>query len=74
LAKDCGCDAPALEGKKNFVSPREIPSLESQNEAGNLPLLDVYGNMHSFRSVYEGDGSFDTHLVIFIRHFFCGVG
>ena len=49
----------------------ELPSQETLHEAGELMIKDEYGKEVPFKSLYEGKGG--QRLIIFIRHFFCGV-
>lgn len=49
----------------------ELPSLETLHEAGELMIKDEYGKEVPFKSLYEGKKG--QQLIIFIRHFFCGV-
>jgi hypothetical protein len=66
-SKDCGCDA---------VSPApvtdKIPTTSDLEKFGELPIQNAEGKTLTFREIY-GDSSAERHLVIFIRHFFCGV-
>ena len=49
----------------------ELPSAETLKEAGELMLKDEYGKEVQFKTLYEGKSG--QRLIIFIRHFFCGV-
>jgi hypothetical protein len=66
--EDCGC------GDETKVAPttNALPTASELKKIDDLPLLDAEGNEHSFRSVYASPDA-DKHLVIFVRHFFCGV-
>ena len=46
------------------------PSKSELQRVANLPILDASGKSHSFKSLYEGKTKV---LIVFIRHFFCGV-
>jgi hypothetical protein len=53
-----------------------VPSDEKIAKVADFPVLDVDGKKVPFRSLYEGaNGEKKNHkvLVIFVRHFYCGV-
>ncbi len=47
------------------------PNARMLESAAALPLLDQNNKKHSFKSLYEGKGRI---IIVFVRHFFCGVG
>lgn len=50
------------------------PTRKDLDEVAELPVLDVNGKPHTFKSLYESDNNeISRTLIIFIRHFFCGV-
>lgn len=49
------------------------PSAKDLQKVENYQVRDSKGNSHTFKSLYDGPESPDRVLVIFIRHFFCGV-
>jgi hypothetical protein len=54
----------------------DIPSISTLEQVSDIPVLDVDGKQVPFRSLHEGvDGERKNQrvMVIFIRHFFCGV-
>lgn len=51
----------------------ELPSMVMQRQVENHTVLDRNGDAHPFRSLYSGPDSASRVLVIFVRHFFCGV-
>ena len=51
----------------------ELPSPEAVRELQEHLVLDKEGKSRTFRSLYNGRNSARRVLVIFIRHFFCGV-
>ena len=77
------CEVPAtdadigsLDFPKNFDVNDDLPSEETLAKIADYSLLDVNGNQVPFRSVYEGtNGEKKNHkvLIIFVRHFYCGV-
>lgn len=51
----------------------KLPSKEDLEKVADLPVLDVAGKPHPFSTLHSRpDGSTRT-LIIFVRHFFCGV-
>ena len=66
-SQDCGCDA----GSPAPVTDK-IPTTSDLEKIGELPVQNAEGESFKFREIY-GDTSAERHLVIFIRHFFCGV-
>jgi len=65
--QDCGCDA----GSPAPVTDK-IPTTSDLEKIGELLVRNAEGKTLTFREIY-GDSSAERHLVIFIRHFFCGV-
>lgn len=52
----------------------ELPSRETLQKAGELPIYDAQGNSRPFKSIYSGDDVIgERQLVLFVRHFYCGV-
>ncbi|KAL9019998.1 MAG: hypothetical protein Q9185_002737 [Variospora sp. 1 TL-2023] len=49
------------------------PTKNDLDKVAELPVLDVNGKPHAFRSLYTSDSNEPLRvLIIFIRHFFCG--
>lgn len=51
----------------------ELPSAETIRRIENYIVLDRHGKTHTFKSLYTGRSVARRVLVIFVRHFFCGV-
>jgi hypothetical protein len=52
----------------------DLPTEEILEEAGDIPIYDSEGNEKPFKSLYSGDSAIgEQQLVIFVRHFYCGV-
>ena len=47
-----------------------IPTAADLEKVAKLPVLDEQGRSHDFKTLYDKPG---RHIVVFIRHFFCGV-
>lgn len=64
----------ASPNKPDEVSSDEKPpSGDVITKVEDYMVLDNKGEKHSFKSIYDGPDSTGRVLVIFIRHFFCGV-
>ncbi len=50
-----------------------LPSLQTLKKIENLSVLDQDGKAILFKNLYTGPNVARRVLVIFIRHFFCGV-
>lgn len=67
-------DAKDTETKSNGPqATEELPTSETCHNIEDYELLDREGKKHSFKSLYDGPTSAGRVVVIFIRHFFCGV-
>ena len=67
-------DANVSGGTTAAAQPRDNytpPSAEVLQQAGDLKIKDESGNEVAFKSLYEGQSG--RQLIVFIRHFFCGV-
>lgn len=74
LAKDT--NLIPLDFPKNVDVNDALPSEETLAKVARYSLLDVNDKQVLFRSLYEGtNGEKKNHkvLVIFVRHFYCGV-
>lgn len=52
------------------VAADELPTVETQNQISGYTLRDRNGKEILFHEVYS---QADRTLVVFVRHFFCGV-
>lgn len=55
---------------------RELPFREMIEQAADISILDADGNQRPFKSLYASSNPFEKKkrvMVIFVRHFFCGV-
>ncbi|CAL5872761.1 uncharacterized protein PFLUO_LOCUS7028 [Penicillium psychrofluorescens] len=63
-----------VDSKTNArVISAELPSPDSCQKVENYTILDRKGDAHPFKSLYDGPDSASRVLVIFVRHFFCGI-
>lgn len=71
------CELPQSNEQRDFggevETTNDLPSLETQRKIENYVVLDRHGKTHTFKSLYSGRSVARRVLVIFIRHFFCGV-
>ena len=51
----------------------KLPSQKDLENVADLPVLDVDGQSHPFKTLYSTQHGPQRVLIIFIRHFFCGV-
>lgn len=51
----------------------ELPSREVLDKIADYVVLDRHGKTHTFKSLYTGPNVARRVLIIFVRHFFCGV-
>ena len=68
--------APAaddIEVADTNKSNEKPPTADVIKKAEDHTVLDKQGEKLSFKSIYDGPESAERVLVIFIRHFFCGV-
>lgn len=57
----------------NVGTDDEIPSKETIAKVAEYRLQDKHGKLTPFKDLYRGSGQKRRVLVIFIRHFYCGV-
>lgn len=69
------CDAVdnAHELVSDLETNDEIPTPQMLQNIGNMVVLDEAGKSIPFRDLCSGPNATSRVLVIFIRHFFCGV-
>lgn len=58
---------------EELSTTNELPSAEVQKMIEEYIVLDSHGKSRTFKSLYMGGNVARRVLVIFIRHFFCGV-
>lgn len=51
----------------------DLPSEKDLKKVEDLLILDAQGKSRPFRELYDASGVAPRQLIIFIRHFFCGV-
>lgn len=66
-------DLDDLEFTGNVEVDDHVPSEKDIARVADLFVLDAQGQSRKFKEIYAGEGVAPRQLVIFIRHFFCGV-
>lgn len=64
---------PSIEFVGDVETNNELPSQEMLRKVESMIVLDKDGKARPFKSLYSGPNVARRVLVIFIRHFFCGV-
>jgi hypothetical protein len=64
---------PTNEFTGDIDTNNTIPSQALLKSIENFPVLDKDGKSRPFRSLYTGPNVHRRVLIIFVRHFFCGV-
>lgn len=60
-----------FEGTLNVNN--DLPTEKDLKKVEDLLILDAQGKSRPFRELYDASGVAPRQLIIFIRHFFCGV-
>ena len=63
-------DGPLGDFEGDIKVSNKLPSQSDVQKVSTLPVLDAAGKSHSFKSLHDGKRRV---LIVFIRHFFCGV-
>lgn len=62
--------------EKRAPSPdahRALPEKKTVDAAGELLIKDEKGTEIAFKSLYANKPAGEKQLIVFVRHFFCGV-
>lgn len=51
----------------------KLPTVADLEKVADLPVLDADGQSQPFKNLYSGPQAAQRVLLIFVRHFFCGV-
>lgn len=62
-----------LDFQGDVQTNNNLPSQETLRKLEKYTVLDESGKSHTFKSLYTGPNVARRVLIIFIRHFFCGV-
>jgi hypothetical protein len=66
-------DTNPLDFQGDVQTNNNLPSAETLRKLEKYTVLDESGKSHTFKSLYTGANVPRRVLIIFIRHFFCGV-
>ena len=64
---------PELDFQGDVLVSNDIPTQADLDKCADLLVLDAQGTSRPFRTLYTGEGVAPRQLIIFVRHFFCGV-
>ena len=62
-----------IEFEGDVNTNNDLPTQDTLKKIENLPILDKDGKSLPFKNLYTGPGVTRRVLIIYIRHFFCGV-
>lgn len=66
---------PSADFKGDIKVNNKAPTKEQLEKVADIPVLDVNKKSHTFKSLYaDNEHGPRRVLVVFVRHFFCGVG
>ncbi|KAF2231711.1 hypothetical protein EV356DRAFT_451504 [Viridothelium virens] len=63
---------PQAEFKGDVKVSKALPTKSEWARCVELPVLDVDGKEQMFGSLYGNEAGPSRHLIVFVRHFFCG--
>jgi hypothetical protein len=66
-------DTNPLDYQGDVPTNNNLPSQETLRKLEKYTVLDESGKSHTFKSLYTGPNVARRVLIIFVRHFFCGV-
>lgn len=66
-------DGPTGDFNGDIEVSDKLPSKGDLEKVANLPVLDASGKSLPFKTLHSNPGGISRVLIIFIRHFFCGV-
>jgi hypothetical protein len=66
-------DSKPQDFEGELATNNELPSADLIKKIEDYIVLDKDGKSHTFKSLYSGPNVPRRVLVIFVRHFFCGV-
>jgi hypothetical protein len=66
-------DVNPIEFQGDVQTDNKLPSQDTLRKLEEYTVLDEDGKSHTFKSLYSGHNVARRVLIIFVRHFFCGV-
>ena len=64
---------PELDFQGDVLVSNDIPTQDALDKCADLLVLDAQGTSRPFKTLHAGEGVAPRQLIIFVRHFFCGV-
>lgn len=64
---------PELDFQGDVLVSNDIPTQADLDKCADLLVLDAQGTSRPFKTLHAGEGVAPRQLIIFVRHFFCGV-
>ena len=65
--------SPTVDSDSDIKVSKELPTIVDLKNVADLPISDADGKSQPFKNIYSGEMGARRVLVIFVRHFFCGV-
>ena len=62
---------PSESMHENLTATDDLPPQVEVEQCANVPIYSADGQLHPFESLHSGARG--KQLIIFVRHFFCGV-
>ena len=62
-----------LDFQGDVLVSNDIPTQADLDKCSDLLVLDAQGTSRPFKTLHAGEGVAPRQLIIFVRHFFCGV-
>ena len=62
-----------LDFQGDVLVSNDIPTQADLDKCADLLVLDAQGTSRPFKTLHTGEGVAPRQLIIFVRHFFCGV-
>lgn len=73
-AAAAACDFdPSADFKGDLQVSQDLPTEKDIKKCEDMLVLGADGESRPFKSLYSGEGVASRQLIIFVRHFFCGV-
>jgi hypothetical protein len=70
--QSCDFD-PSADFQGDLAVSDDIPTQDTLDKAADLTVLGIDGASKPFKNLYSGEGAASRVLIVFVRHFFCGV-
>jgi hypothetical protein len=71
--KKGAAENPTGEFSGSIRVSQKVPTRADLDKVADIPVLDAEGRSRTFRSLYSSESGSKRVLIVFVRHFFCGV-